>query len=44
MNKKEYYRRNIEHWKKGGKYYKYEPKVIEGGLTIRKGKFLIYFD
>ena len=44
MDKKEYYRRNKIHWKRGGKYYKYEPKVIEGGLIIRKGVFLISFD
>tara|TARA_Y100000401_G_C8152987_1_gene140512 strand:- start:249 stop:380 length:132 start_codon:yes stop_codon:yes gene_type:complete len=41
---KEYYRKNKEEWKKGGKYYYYKPKVITGKLTIARGKFVLSFN
>ena len=41
---KEYYRKNKHLWRKGGRYYKYSPRTCEGGLIVRKGKFLIYFN
>tara|TARA_S200002703_G_scaffold72272_1_gene62612 strand:- start:950 stop:1081 length:132 start_codon:yes stop_codon:yes gene_type:complete len=42
--KKDYYRKNIDNWKKGGKYYYYKPKETTGELIIKKGVFLITFD
>ena len=41
-----YYRKNIDKYKKGGKYYRYKnnPKYNTGGLTIKYGKFIINFD
>ncbi len=44
MSKKEYYKKNIHHWKKGGKYYNYKPKQYIGELIIKKGLFVITFD
>jgi hypothetical protein len=44
MNKKEYYRKNIKNWQKGGKYYRYKPKEYHGELVIKKGIFVITFD
>ncbi len=44
---KAYYRKNKDLWKKGGKYYKYQPKSTQTSdikLVIKKGKFLISFD
>lgn len=41
---KEYYRKNKDEWKKGGKYYYYKPKETGGKLTISRGKFLLSFD
>ena len=40
----EYYQKNSHEWKKGGKYYYYKPKVSTGGLIIKYGHFLVYFD
>ena len=40
---KEYYKKNRELWKKGGKYYYYKPKVNSYELIIKKGKFIINF-
>lgn len=43
-DKKSYYKKNKELWKKGGKYYHYKPKVTIGEITIKRGVFLITFD
>jgi hypothetical protein len=43
-DKKTYYKKNKELWKKGGKYYHYKPKVTTGEITIKRGVFLITFD
>lgn len=42
--KDKYYLKNIEKWKKGGKYYYYKPKESSGELTIKKGIFIVSFD
>ncbi len=42
--KKDYYKKNINNWKKGGKYYYYKPKETTGEITIKRGVFLITFD
>jgi len=42
--KEKYYLKNIEKWKKGGKYYYYKPKQFTGEITIKKGKFIVFFD
>jgi hypothetical protein len=42
-----YYYKNRDKYKKGGKYYKYIPireRVPCLKLEVRKGNFLIYFD
>jgi hypothetical protein len=39
-----YYKKNKNLWKKGGKYYYYKPKEFIGQLTIRRGRFLVYFE
>lgn len=40
-----YYKKNIEKYKKGGKYYRYKNnKNNNAGLTIKHGKFIINFD
>tara|TARA_R110000822_G_scaffold134866_1_gene272546 strand:+ start:531 stop:680 length:150 start_codon:yes stop_codon:yes gene_type:complete len=39
-----YYKKNIQKYKKGGKYYKYKGKENHGGLIINYGKFIISFD
>ena len=44
MVKQTYYKKNINEWKKGGKYYHYKPKVTTGELTVKKGLFVIRFD
>ena len=37
--KDKYYLKNIEKWKKGGKYYYYKPKESPAGeITIKKGR------
>ena len=41
--KKDYYKKNINNWKKNGKYYYYKPKVNTGKLTIKRGVFIIDF-
>tara|TARA_R110002124_G_scaffold97234_1_gene242100 strand:- start:1556 stop:1711 length:156 start_codon:yes stop_codon:yes gene_type:complete len=42
-----YYRKNIQKFRKGGKYYKYKTKYDNGddskGLIINRGKFVIDF-
>ena len=43
-DKKTYYQKNKELWKKGGKYYHYKPKVNTSKITIKRGVFLITFD
>ena len=40
----EYYKKNRDLWKKGGKYYYYRPKASTGKLTIKTGVFIINFD
>ena len=40
----ENYKKNKDHWKKGGKYYYYKAKVDTGKLTIKRGVFIINFD
>lgn len=42
--KNKYYLKNIDKWKKGGKYYYYKPKVYVGEVTIKKGLFIVSFD
>ena len=42
--KQDYYKKNINNWKKGGKYYYYKPKEITGEIKIKRGVFLITFD
>lgn len=41
-----YYQRNKEHYKKGGKYYKYIPLAEQHTfkLEIKRGLFLLTFD
>ena len=47
QKKLSYYRRNLKHYKKGGKYYKYKsvedrrPKIP---VKIVKGDFILSFD
>lgn len=41
---KEYYKKNIKEWKKGGKYYYYKPKERTYKLTIKRGSFWLTFD
>jgi hypothetical protein len=43
-DKKTYYQKNKELWKKNGKYYHYKPKVNTDKITIKRGVFLISFD
>jgi hypothetical protein len=40
----EYYKKNKDQWKKGGKYYYYKPKVSTGELIVKTGLFIIKFD
>ena len=40
----ENYRKNAIHWRKGGKYYYYKPKIDTGKLIVKKGIFIINFD
>jgi hypothetical protein len=45
--KHQYYLKNKDKWKKGGKYYNYTPKhdrVSDIKLEVRHGKFIISFD
>lgn len=39
-----YYLLNKHRWQKGGKYYKYKPKISEGHLQIKYGVFLLEFN
>lgn len=40
-----YYQKNKQHWRKGGKYYNYEPmRFFTKPITIKRGKFIIYWD
>ncbi len=39
-----YYFNNIHRWKKGGKYYKYEPISSGGWFSVNHGEFIIYFN
>ena len=41
---REYYRKNKNEWKKGGKYYYYKPKVHPYQLIIKRGNFIVRFD
>ncbi len=42
---REYYKKNKSHYGKGGKYYYYKPKAPpKFEMTIKRGKFVIYFD
>lgn len=41
---KRYYLDNKNHYKKGGKYYKYKPKEYTNKLKINRGLFIIIFD
>ena len=44
-DKKTYYKKNKEHWRKNGKYYHYKPKETNGTpIIIKRGVFLITFD
>jgi len=40
-----YYRKNKEHYKKGGKYYTYKPKdtSLTGLIKTEKGVFVLNF-
>jgi len=40
----EYYNKNKQEWKKGGKYYYYKPKEHTYELTIKRGVFVLEFD
>lgn len=45
--KHQYYLKNKERWKKGGKYYNYTPKEDRNKdikLEVRHGRFIISFD
>tara|TARA_R110000744_G_scaffold45717_1_gene101488 strand:- start:40 stop:183 length:144 start_codon:yes stop_codon:yes gene_type:complete len=42
--RRKYYIKHKNKYTKGGKYYKYKPKLVEGGLKINIGKFYICFD
>ncbi len=44
LERRQYYLKNKSKYIKGGKYYKYKPKNIEGGLIINYGKFVIDFN
>tara|TARA_R100001463_G_scaffold114638_1_gene169837 strand:+ start:314 stop:496 length:183 start_codon:yes stop_codon:yes gene_type:complete len=42
---RDYYKKNKEHYRKGGKYYYYRPKHDPPFLvTINRGEFIITFD
>jgi len=46
-SKHQYYLKNKDRWKKGGKYYKYKPRTFGGSdikLEVKHGKFIISFD
>lgn len=45
--KREYYLKNKNNWKKGGKYYNYKPRCDTDNdikLEVKHGKFIISFD
>jgi hypothetical protein len=42
--KQEYYRKNINKWKKGGEYYYYKPKEHKGEVIFKRGIFILNFD
>ena len=42
--KQDYYKKNKDNWKKGGKYYYYKPKEITGELSVKTGTFILSFD
>jgi len=42
--KDKYYLKNIEKWRKGGKYYYYKPKESSGELKVKTGLFIVSFD
>lgn len=43
-DKKTYYQKNKDQWKKGGKYYHYKPKVNTYQVTIKRGCFILDFN
>jgi len=43
-SKREYYLKNKDRWKKGGKYYRYKPRTNDIKLEVKHGKFIISFD
>ena len=47
LREKSYYRRKIQDYKKGGKYYKYKSVRDKFGtipIKVKHGKFLLSFD
>ena len=44
MKELSYYQKNRHLWKKGGKYYKYKPKVSEGHFEVKYGLFVLSFN
>ena len=40
----EYYKKNRDLWKPGGKYYYYKAKTSTGKLTVKRGTFIIDFN
>lgn len=45
--KHQYYLKNKDKWKRGGKYYHYTPKrdrYSDIKLEVKQGKFIISFD
>ena len=42
--KESYYHKNKHNWKKGGKYYKYKPRLYIRSLIVKRQKFILYFD
>ena len=39
-----YYQRNKHLWRKGGKYYNYQPRVSTDKIIIKRGLFIVRFD
>ena len=44
LPRKSYYEENKGLWKKGGRYYYYEPKEDKGGLVVKHGRFILKWD
>ena len=39
-----YYKKNRQHWMRGGKYYYYQAKTHDSYLIINRGTFVIEFN